>query len=728
MQASQKNIQRRTFLKNTALTGTALVLGIYTQACTPEEPEGQIRAYRAGIDDIPEGTGLGPFVMIDRENQVTIMAHRPDMGQGTFLSVPLIIAEELGIDPSKLIIKKAPGDAKYGPQGVGGSASIRSMWEPMRKVGASARYLLVQAAAEKWGIASGDCTVKDGYVWKTGTEDKWSFGELVEAAAAIPVPENPPLKEIADFEFIGKDIENPSNPSKITGTADFAMDIKRSGMVYATVERGPFGASLKSMDDTAAMAIPGVLKVFAVKRPLDKHTSEGVAVVAENYWAALKARKALEIEWNYPETRHDSDSILELCHKKAAEEKGSAVFSEGNADQAFAAAGQKLDLVYEAPFAAHAAMEPQNVVVEIGEDGCEIWVGNQFPQGLQKAVADMLELEAEKVQVHVAFMGGGFGRKSQTDVALEAVAVAKEVNKPVKLIWTREDDIQQSSMRPPTVNRMKGALDTNGKLLSLEHTVSGPSLAYGIWGMHNPDRVPGFLVEPMGEPVYKVPHSKANYILVDVDPVPIIWWRSVYASTNAFGHECFIDEMAALAGKDPFDFRMEMMTHEPRFAALMEKLREISGWDQPLPEGKARGVAVVKSFESTVGHVVEVSRDASGKVGVDQVHSVVDCGLALQPGNIRAQVEGSIVMGLSAAIKPALTLKDGAVVQSNFHDYPVLRIQETPAMNIHIMENSEHPTGIGEPALPPLAPALANALYALNGERLRKLPIDLSAV
>ncbi len=726
MTSSFSTIQRRTFLKQAGMAGSALIIGVYTGSCTPEEPEGQIRAFRPGIDDLPEGVSLGPFVTIDPEKGVTLMAHRPDMGQGTFLSVPLIIAEELGIHPNQVNIKKAPGDAKYGSQGVGGSASIRSMWEPMRKVGATARALLIGAAAQKWNIPAEECYVKAGSVWKRGSDEKLTFGELAALAATLPVPENPPLKDASEFEFIGKNIPNPSNPAKITGTADFAMDVHRPGMVYASVERAPFGGSIKRIDDREARAVPGVEAIVPVKRPVDKHTFEGVAVVASNYWAALKGRKALQIEWNEPEVKYDSETILALCHSKATGEAGSSVITAGNTAQAFAAADKTLDLVYEAPFAAHAAMEPQNVVVEIGDDTCEIWIGNQFPQGLRKEAADFLEMDPEKVQVHVAFMGGGFGRKSQTDVAMEALAIAKNVNKPVKLIWTREDDIQQSSLRPPTVNRLKGGIDAAGKLISLEHVVSGPSLAYGLWGMHNPERVPGFLVEPMGEHLYEVPNFRAGYNLVDVDPVPIIWWRSVYASTNTFGHECFIDELAELAGKDPFDFRMQMMANNPRYTALMEKLREVSGWDNPLPEGKARGVAVAKSFESTAGHVVEVTRDATGKIVVEKVYSVVDCGLAIQPNNIKAQVEGSIVMGLGAAIKPAITLKDGKVVESNFHNYPVLRIHETPVMEIHIMENDEHPTGIGEPALPPLAPALANALYVLTGERQRKLPVDLS--
>lgn len=728
MTTGLNTIERRTFLKQAGLAGTALVLGVYASACTPTEPEGEIRAFRPGIDDIPEGTALGAFVIIDANNSVTIMSHRPDMGQGTFFSVPLIIAEELGVDPSAITIKKAPGDEKYGPQGVGGSASIRSMWEPMRKVGATARQLLLEAAAQTWGVTASDCSAKEGWVWKTGGTDKLSFGELAPLAATLPIPAQPTLKAIADFAYIGKSVPNPSVPAKVTGTADFAMDIQRPGMVYAVVERAPFGATLKTLDDQEAKAVVGVEQVLQVKRPVDKHTFDGVAVVANSYWAALKARKLLKIEWEMPEQLLDSGAILGLCHQEIIKDEAAVVIRSGDAPKAFAAANQTLDLVYETPFAAHAAMEPQNVVVEITDQGCELWIGNQFPEDVKKEAATFLGLDPTQVQVHMAFMGGGFGRKSQTDVAMEALAVAKAVNKPVKLIWTREDDIRQSAMRPPTVNRLKGALDERGKLVSLEHTVAAPSLAYGIWGMHSPERIPGFLVEPMGEHVYLVPNLQANFALVDVDPLPITWWRSVYASTNAFGHECFIDEMAALAGKDPFDFRMEMMTHNPRFMRLMDKLRSLSGWDTPMAEGKARGVAVVKSFESTVGHVVEVSRRENGEARVDKVYSVVDCGLAIHPDTVKAQVEGSIVMGLSAAVKPGLTVKNSAVVEGNFHDYPVLRIHETPTMDIHILESEEDPTGIGEPALPPLAPALANALYALGGQRIRKLPIDLSAV
>ena len=401
---------------------------------------------------------------------------------------------------------------------------------------------------------------------------------------------------------------------------------------------------------------------------------------------------------------------------------------EGSFQKAFDSASKQLSAQFETPFLAHAAMEPQNVLVDVKKDSCEIWAPTQFPNWAKGEVADLLEIEEENITIHVPFLGGGLGRRALPDFVLEGASLSKAIGKPVKVVWTREDDMTQSSMRPGSVNNLQGGLDENGQLIAFQHKVTTPSIGHSLNHNFDGKEVPGSCMEPIGETFYEVPHFESRYVFVDVHPIPLVWWRSVYSSTNVFAQEVFIDELAEAAGKDPLAFRLAMVQHNTSYKAVLELLAEKSDWSTPIPEGKGRGIAITHCFQTTAGHVVEVSRDANGKLQIDRVVTAIDCGIAVNPDNVRAQCEGCVVMGLTAALKDPITFKDGRVEQTNYHNYRMLRINETPPIEVHILPSEAAPTGVGEPALPPIAPALVNAIYNLTGKRIRKLPFDLVKV
>lgn len=722
-------INRRKFLRQAGIAGSALAVGFYFTSCKENipEPAGIIELFKLNVDDIANGLQLNPFVIIEKTGLITIMAHKPDMGQGSNQAMPMLIAEELGVDLNQIQIKQAVGDVKYGPQGVGGSATVRTMWEPMRKMGAAAREMLIQAAAEKWSVATTDCYAEKGMIVNKKNGEKLSFADLVEAASALEVPKEPTLKDPKDFQLIGKSVPRPSVELKVKGAANFGMDMKKEGMVYALIERSPtFSGKVKNIDDTATLAIPGVQKVMKTNRQIMVQNFEGVAVIADSYWAALQGRKALKVDWEESSNIDSSKIYAEM--QKLSETDGLKFHATGNFKKAFAAGEKQLTAQYETPFLAHSAMEPQNVLVDVKEDSCEVWAATQFPQWAKGEVAKLLEIEEDKITFHVAFLGGGFGRRALPDFVLEGVTLSKELKQPVKVVWTREDDTTQSPFRPGSINNLSGALDKDGRLVALEHKVTTPSIMHSLRRSFDGKTVPASTMEPIGEPLYGVPNFQSRYVNIDVDPIPLVWWRSVYSSTNVFGHECFIDEMAEAAGKDPVAFRLEIMENKPDYKPFLEFLADKADWNKPLGEGKARGIAMTHCFESTAGHVVEVSKNKDGGIQIDRIVTAVDCGIAVNPDNVKAQCEGCVVMGLTAATKDPITFENGRAVESNFHNYRMLRMNEMPPMEVHIMPSTANPTGVGEPALPPLAPALANAIYQLTGKRIRKLPFDLAKV
>ena len=724
-----KGFNRRSFLKDIGISASALCVGFhFTNCLEPPEPEGVIKLFKPNIDDVATGVKMNPYLYIEPTGEITIFAHKPEMGQGTFQSIPMLIAEELGVKLEDVQIKLAPANVAFEEQSVGGSSSVRTMWEPMRKIGASAREMLTEVAARRWGISTANCSSENGNIYRNGSDDFYSFGQLVEEASTLEIPQNPKLKQASKFNLIGKSIARPDIPLKSTGGANFGMDMKLEGMVYASIERSPcFTGKVNKIMDSDALAVPGVLEVVRSVRPVGVHHWEGVAVIADNYWSAEQGRKALKIEWDEPDGLHTSENLFLSMRQKVAEE-GLVHQSEGDFQKIFETSQKQLVSDYETPFVAHAPMEPMNTLANVTESSCELWTAVQFPDWIRSEAAEILEFEESQVTVHCPFMGGSFGRKGMPDFSLEGVLLSKQLHKPVKVIWSREDDIQQGPFRPGSMNRLSAALSDEGKLIAFQHKVCTPSFRHSLWNVDMVGKInPPWIMEPIGEPFYDTDHFSSNYIWMDISPIPVMWWRSVYSSTNAFGQECFIDELAHETGQDPVAFRLKHLSKKPNYKRFLSFLAEKANWSGNLPDGWARGIAITHCFESTTGQVIEVSRQKQG-IKIERVVTAIDCGMAINPVNVKAQCEGCVVMGLTAAIRDGLTFDRGRVRESNFHDHRVLRMSEIPKMETFIFPSSEAPTGTGEPALPTVAPALANAIFSLTGKRIRKLPIDLNTV
>ncbi|GAB2789215.1 xanthine dehydrogenase family protein molybdopterin-binding subunit [Rhabdobacter roseus] len=712
-------------MKAMGLTGVGLVLGFSAQAGgrgTSVVNVGQ------------EGTAvlsfeLHPFVVIDNAGGITIINHRPDMGQATWQAVPMMVAEELEVSLDQIQIRQSDGLRKYGAQLSGGSSTVRTGWTRLRQAGAAAREMFTQAAADRWKVSKADCYAQEGKIFHKPTGKSFTYGELVEDAARLEVPKDLPLKAKKDFKLLGKALPRPEVPAKVTGRAEFGMDVEVPGMLYASIERSPMiHGKVLSFDDANAKKVPGVKQVLKAERPLPYKTCESVAVLADNYWAATQGRKALKIEWNNANYATDltTDRYFAQLREAAKVPDAPAYSQAGDVKAALGTAAKKLEAQYETPFLAHAPMEPEVAVAHVKDDGtCEIWAPVQGPDGAIEQVAKYLGIAPEKVKVNVPFLGGAFGRKAYLDFVLEAVYLSKQAKVPVKVIWTREDDIQQGPFRPGMLSAMRGGVDAQGTITAFEHTLIGESImgqVYGAFPAGKPDPWAGEGISHEESP-YAFANAKVGFKRVTTD-IPIVWWRSVYPSNSSFGHESFVDELAHAAGKDPLDARLELLKDAPRFQNVLKTLAEKASWYQPLPEGMGKGVAIAKSFGSVCAHAVFVKKDGVG-VKIDRVVTVLDCGMYVNPDNVRAQTEGNIAMGISAAIKPAITFAGGKAQQSNFHQYQILRIDEMPKVEIHLVENEEAPGGVGEPGLPPVAPALCNAIFSATGTRIRKLPFDL---
>lgn len=734
------HISRRKFIQSSSLAAGGLAIGYYFTSCTTAEPEGVIQLFKMNVDNEATGIALNPFLLIEKTGAITIMAHKPEIGTGLFQSLPVLIAEELGVDPAQVVVKQAKGDKKFGDQDVGGSFSVQGSFEPLRKIGAAAREMLCSAAAQRWGIPTADCRAEGAKVFNTKNESL-GFGELVEEASKLEVPKEPKLKDPNDFKFIGQPARRKDIEWKVNGSANFGMDMKIEGMVYALVEHSPnFSGKIKNLDDSAARSVNGVLDVVRTERVIlpmlpgwagggsgpVRQPQEAVAVIAENLWAALQGKRALKIVWETPADALSTEKIY-ANFRELGKSDGQQDKAKGDFAKTFASATNRLEAEYELPFLAHSPLEPQNCLAHVHDGKAEVWAPTQTPTWDAGQIAAYLGIPPENLTLHVPFVGGGFGRRLISDPTLEACLLSKKTGKPVKLVWMREDDTAQGPFRPGSVNLLKGALDADGYLAALQHKVVAPSISAYLFGEDTRKTGPGYIMEPIAD-LYDIPHFETRYCFADVSPIPVSWWRSVYSSTNAFAHESFIDEMARAGGKDPVEFRRHLLRNDPRNLKLLETLAEKSGWSSLKTAGKGRGIATTHCFGSTAGHVVEVSKNAEGKVKIDRVVTVVDGGIVVNPGNFRAQVEGCIVMALTAAAKDAITFENGRAVQTNFDNYRMLRIDEMPPVEIHLMRNDEPPGGAGEPALPPLAPALANAIFDLTGKRLRKLPFDLTAV
>jgi isoquinoline 1-oxidoreductase beta subunit len=723
------NESRRNFLKFGIRAGTGLTLGIYLPSLVAQQGmAGRGKAEDEIISDTPFMPNA--FVRIDAENRVTVIVKHIEFGQGTFTGLPTLVAEELDAAWSQIRVEGAPANAKlynnllWGPtQGTGGSSAIANSFKQMRQAGAAARTMLVSAAAQAWGIPIASIRVQEGVVMHEASGKQATFGELAARAAAQPVPEEVELKSPEQFVYIGKHVPRTDSRAKTNGSAKFTQDIKLPGMLTALVVHPPyFGSKVHSFDASKARAVKGVVDVVAIP--------SGVAVVAKDFWSAKQGRNSLSVKWDDTQAFKLGSQEIFAEYKRLAQKPGLMAYQAGNAEKGLAQSMKTLEAAYEFPYLAHAAMEPMNCVVRLDDQACEIWNGEQLQTPDQMTIAAVLGLKPEQIKINMLYAGGSFGRRANpnADYIVEAVLIAKTINSraPVKLVWTREDDMRAGYYRPQYYHTLKAGFDANGKLIAWQHRIVGQSIITGtvFESALVKEGIDATSVEGAADLPYRIPN-----ITVDLHSpkmgVPVQWWRSVGHTHTAFSTETFIDELAFAAGKDPLVFRRELLSdHHPRHRGVMELAAEMADWNSTLPKGRGRGIAVHKSFNSYVAEVAEITLNDNGAYSVDRVVIAVDCGLAINPDVIRAQMEGGMGYGLSAALSSAITLKGGRVEQSNFHDYTVLRIDQMPNVEVYIVESSEPPTGVGEPGVPPIAPAVANALFAVTGQPIRTLPFQ----
>lgn len=711
---------RRNFLKVSGLTGAFLSLGAYLPANAED-----VTIIKATEAD-QYGVAMNSWVHIDSAGKVTISCHRAEMGQGAYQAIPQIIAEELEVNLEDVNIFFTIGNKeKYGSQITGGSSTVRGSYKKLLNLGATAREMLIQAAAAKWTVPASECYAEAGHVIHRSSGKKYHYGELVADASKLEAPKNVILKKRSEYKLIGKPLHRPDTKLKTSGTATFGLDKTLPGMLYAAVERNPrLRGKVKSFDDTATRKIPGVKHVFKVKMLVFSTYREGVAVVADSTWAAIQGKKALKVEWDDSGFEHlSTDEIYKRQHEALKTQEGLTFKTQGDASTIIEKAPKKIDVVYETPYQYHSCMEPLNCVAHYHDDQLEIWGPIQAPEWVQEAVSKELGMPAEKVIVNMTFLGGGFGRKAFMDYPHEAAVISKEIKAPVQVVWTREDDATQGPYRPGVSYRCEGVVD-KGEISAFKVKLAGQNNNH--WRGASKDKPNGSASEGFLKPYFE---SIKNLSIQDIPfetPIPTMWWRSVYASTNGFAYESFLDELAHEAGKDPLTFRRDYLKDE-RLHTLIDKMEAVSGW-KSRKTNEGYGVAITECFESTVGQVVKVSKKADGGVKIDQVWAVMDCGWYVNPDTVKAQVEGSIVMALGAATQHEVTFKDGMAVDRNFYSYQLPRITDIPPIEMHIMENDADAGGVGEPGLPAFAPALTNAIFDLTGKRIRKLPFSLAAV
>ncbi len=711
------NLSRRDLLKACGIACAGLVLGF--------ELLHRGSLARATAAEPPYDPNA--FLRIGTDGTVTMIVNKSEMGQGVYTAIPMLIAEELECDWSSIQVEAAPVNPVYvnpltGVQMTGGSMSIRTEWERMRKVGAAARMMLIGAAAKVWNVKESSCRADNGRIIHSSGKIL-SYGQLAEEAAGMPTPDNISLKDPSAFTIVGKPKLRLDTPEKVNGRGLFGFDVKRPGMLTALVARPPvFGGKVKKFEASKAKAIPGVREIVQI--------DSGIAVVAEDFWAAKRGRDALEIVWDDGPLPALSTQALREQFAAMAQSHGTTARKDGDPEKALASVSKQVNADYELPYLAHAPMEPLNCVVDLRPDGCEIWTGTQFQTVDLNNAAKAAGLDPGKVRIHTTLLGGGFGRRANpfSDFVVQAVEVARAVKKPVKVVWSREDDIKGGYYRPMWLSRLRAGLDQNGNIAAWDHTLIGQSIMAGTPFEQRmiKDGIDNASVEGAKDIPYEIPNILVSLHSPRIE-VPVQWWRSVGHSHTAFAVESFVDELAYAAGKDPYQFRRAMLANHPRHRGVLDLAAQKAGWGTPLPAGRARGIALHESFSSFVSEVAEVSVDASGQVRVHRVVCAIDCGRSVNPSTIEAQVQSAIVYGLSAALYGAITIKDGRVEQSNFNDYIVLRMDGMPVVEVHIAPSSENPSGIGEPGTPPIAPAVANAIFSATGKRIRRLPIGTIA-
>lgn len=706
------DVSRRDFLRVGAATGAGLVLAIYLPGCS--------RAPAAGTSTEPP-FHPNAFLRIAPDDTITVVVGYSEMGQGVATAVPMLVAEELEADWSTIKVEFAPADPAYtnpllGMQGTGGSTTVRGAWKPMREAGAAAREMLVAAAAATWGVDPSTCRAENGAVVSSSGK-RLSYGKLAAKAATLPVPKEPKLKDPKRRRLVGTPRKRLDAPAKVDGSAAFGIDTKLPGLLVAVVARCPvFGGTVATIDDAKAKAVPGVKHVVKI--------GSGVAVVADGYWPAKTGRDALTLTWDGGKNADNSSERITRELAGAVRTKGAVARHDGEGERALAR-GTRVDAVYEVPFLAHATMEPMNCTAHVRPDGCDVWAPTQFQAAAQGTAAKITGLAPEKVRIHTTYLGGGFGRRAESDFIAEAVELSKAVGAPVKVIWSREDDVRHDFYRPATYNVLAASLGTDGMPIAFSHRIAGPSIMTRFFPQFVKNGLDPSNVEGSANTPYAIPNVHVEYVRRDVG-VPVGFWRSVGNSQNAFIVESFIDELAHAAGKDPYEYRKSLLAKAPRHAAVLAMAAEKAGWGTPIAAGRSRGIAMHESFGSHVAEVAEVSVAPDGSVRVHRVVCAVDCGAVVNPLTVEAQMQSGIVFGLTAALYGEITIQHGGAVQGNFDAYRMLRMPEMPVVEVHIVPSTEPPGGVGEPGTPPIAPAVANAVFAATGKRIRRLPIKLA--
>ncbi|CAH2903024.1 MAG: Uncharacterized aldehyde oxidase, molybdopterin-binding subunit [uncultured Paraburkholderia sp.] len=722
----KRGVSRRTFLKLSVTVGAAagggLLLGFSMPAVSQDQKAGK-SVIGGDANEAAQNGVFAPnaFIQIDTAGKVTLVIPKVEMGQGVYTSIPMLIAEELEVPLDTVTLDHAPPDEKLftdpllGGQLTGGSTSIRYAWEPMRKAGATARMLLIGAAAQQWQVDAASCHAKSGQVIHAASNRSIGYGQLVDVAAKLPVPQNVPLKDPKDFKIIGTAVKRLDSPEKVDGTATFGLDVRLPDMVYAAIANCPvFGGKLASVDDTNAKKIPGVRQVVKI--------DNAVAVIGDHTWAAKRGLQALDIKWN-----EGADAKLSMKQivddlANASQRNGAVARKDGDVVHAFSNAKTRVDAVYQQPFLAHATMEPINCTVHVRPDGCEIWLGSQVPTRVRDAAMAVTGLPADKIVVHNHLIGGGFGRRLEFDMVTQAVKIGKQVSTPVKVLWTREEDIQHDMYRPYYYDKISAGLDANGKPLAWQHRIVGSSIMARFAPPAFKDGLDPDAVEVASDLPYDLPNQLVDYVRQEPHAIPTAFWRGVGPTRGTFVVESFIDELAAEAKVDPVKYRRDLLGKTPRALNVLNTATQAANWGSAVPKGQGRGVSVMHAFGSYFAIVVDVAVD-QGEVAVKRVVCAVDCGMVVNPNTVEAQVQGGIIFGITAALYSEITIKDGRVEQNNFTDYRMLRIDETPPIDVHIVKSSEAPGGIGEPGTAALAPALTNAIFAATGKRLRQLPV-----
>jgi isoquinoline 1-oxidoreductase subunit beta len=706
-------VSRRALLKGGLAVGAGLSIGF------PLARGGRSPA----LAQTPGVFAPNQWLRIDRDGVVTIVNSVPEMGQGSLTTTPMIIADELDAVLDNVRVEQAPANpALYknpvtGSQSYGGSRGVRDHIEMWRKAAAAAREMLAQAAANEWGVAVESVETEAGAAVHRSTGRRLLYGQLVDRAQQLPVPQNPKLKTADKFRYIGKVVPRRDTPEKVVGRALYGMDVQVPGMLIASIERCPvFGGTVKGFDATAAKRVKGVKHVVQV--------SNGVAVVADGFWSALQGRKALQVTWNEGPTAQVSSATIAREYETAAKQPGQVAKNDGDAEKVLAGGGRVHEAVYQVPFLEHACMEPMNATAQVTPTACVIWAPTQSPERTQATGARLTGLPLEKVTVHTTLLGGGFGRRGEVDFIMDAVETAKAVGAPVKVMWTREDDITHGFYRPATYNVFRAALDASGMPSAWFTRMVGPGILIQK-GRAQAGTIDAAAVEAVRNMPYDIPNLRIEWTNKDFG-IPLGFWRSVGPSQNGFIIESFIDELAHMAGKDPYEYRRALLGKSPRHKGVLELAATKANWGAPLPPGRARGIAVVFSYGSYAATVAEVSVAPDGGVRVHRLVAAIDAGLAVNPEQVRAQIEGGAVYALTATLYGRITIDRGRVQQSNFHDYPMLRINEMPVVDTHILDSGEAPGGLGEPGVPTVAPAVCNAIYAVTGKRVRSLPIDAS--